>query len=267
MASQSTEEPRYAMARVAHDAERGRLEKLEAIHDEATLRRVDAIAIGTGSRCLEVGAGAGSIARALAQRAGPGGQVVAADMDPRFLADFPGPGRSVITHDITEGPVPPADFDFVHCRAVLAHVADLASAARNLVACARPGGTVLSEEPDYGAAEPCDPAHPRAKVFGDYIASTGEGHRMDAFAGRHAYQAFVDAGLEDLRCEADTAIVRGGDARALYRKHTMENARELAVASGRYSEASYQELLDCFEDPSFHYVDALWVGVSGRVPR
>jgi SAM-dependent methyltransferase len=262
----SDQEPRYAMARVDPDAERRRLEKLERINDPATRRRLDAIGVRSGWRCVEVGAGAGSIARELAERVGPKGEVVAVDMDPRFLDDFGGPGRRVLAHDITEGPVPPSDFDFVHCRAVLAHVADLANAARNLMACVRPGGWLLSEEPDYGAAEPCDPEHPRAKVFSDYIASTLRGDRMDPFAGRHTYQALLDAGLEDTETDAAGAIVRGGSFRALYRKHTMENARELALRSGRYTELSFQALLDCFEDPTFSYIDAFWVGVTGRIP-
>jgi 2-polyprenyl-3-methyl-5-hydroxy-6-metoxy-1,4-benzoquinol methylase len=266
MEHMSVEEPRYAMARIDPDAERGRLKKLEHINDPATLRRLDAIGVLPGWRCVEVGAGAGSIARALAARVGPTGEVVAADMDPRFLGDFAGAGRRVVTHDISEGPVPPSDFDFLHCRAVLAHVADLPNAARNLMACVRPGGQLLCEEPDYAAAEACDPNHPRAKVFSDYIASTLRGDRMDPFAGRHTHQALLDAGLEEVETDATTAIVRGGSFRALYRKHTMENARELAIRSGTYTEASLQALLDCFEDQSFSFIDALWVGIRGRVP-
>jgi len=262
-----SDEPRYALARADPAAERARLEKLEQINDDASLRRIDALGVAAGARCLEVGAGAGSIARALAQRTGVGGCVVAADMDPRFLDDFSGPGRRVVTHDITEGPVPPADFDFVHCRAVLAHVADLPTAVRHLLRCARPGGVVLSEEPDYGAIEPCDPEHPRAKVFSEYLAGMRRGDRMDPHAGRNVYQAFCDAGLEDIRCDAVTAIVTGGSFRALYRKHTMENVREMAIASGGHTAASLQALFDCFEDPSFRYVDNLWVGTSGRIPR
>lgn len=260
------QEPRYAMARVDAAAERARLEMLEQMGDPASLRRIDAVGVAPGWRCLEIGAGAGSIARALAERVEPGGEVVAADLDPRFLADFPGPGRRVVTHDITQGPVPPADFDFVHCRAVLAHTADLAGAARNVVASARPGGLVLCEEPDYGPVEPCDPDHPRAKVFRDYVEGMARGDRMDPRAGRRVHQALLDAGLEDVRNDAVSSIVRGGEFPARYRRLTMENARELALASGHYSEASFQALLDCFDDESFCYVDTLWVGVTGRVP-
>ena len=46
----------------------------------------------------------------------------------------------------------------------------------------------------------------------------------------------------------------------------MENARSLSMASGRYTEESFQALLDCFDDPSFAYIDNLWIGIAGRVP-
>jgi len=263
-------EARYAMAGIDADAERARLEKLERLNDAASLRRIDAIGVGPGWRCVEIGAGAGSIARGLAKRVGPGGLVVAADRDPRFLTGqkgFEGPGRSVVTHDITQGPVPPADFDFAHCRAVLAHVEDLAGAAEQVVASLRPGGWVLCEEPDYGVMEACDPNHPRAPVFAAYLAAMTRGDRMDAYAGRHVFEVLRRTGLEEISTDSHGAIAIGGSFRAQYRKHTMENARELALASGSYSEASFQALLDLFDDPSFAYFDNSWVATMGRVPE
>ena len=65
------QEPRYAMDRVARAAVHRRREKLEQINDAATLRSLDALAISPGWRCVEVCAGAGSIAWALSERNTP----------------------------------------------------------------------------------------------------------------------------------------------------------------------------------------------------
>ena len=135
------------------------------------------------------------------------------------------------------------------------------------MASARPGGLVLCEEPEYGSVEACDPEHPRAPVFTHYIESMNRGNRMDPHAGRNLHAALVALGLEELRNDGISSIARGGEFNALYRKHTMENAREMAIASGNYSEASFQALMDCFEDPTFRFIDTMWVGVSGRVPE
>ena len=57
-----------------------------------------------------------------------------------------------------------------------------------------------------------------------------------------------------------------GSFRVRYRKETMENVRDSAVKHGSYTEERFQELMDCFDDPSFHYVDVLWIGAWGRRP-
>ena len=51
--------------------ERDRLRALEALFDSATTRRLAGLGLRDGRRCLEVGAGTGSIARWLAMRVGP----------------------------------------------------------------------------------------------------------------------------------------------------------------------------------------------------
>jgi len=61
MSDGDTGEQNYVMAEVALESERSRLEKLEQLHDAPTARRLDAIGVGLGWRCVEVGAGAGSI--------------------------------------------------------------------------------------------------------------------------------------------------------------------------------------------------------------
>lgn len=54
--------------------ERRRLRNLEAWQDPATARRLHAIGVGPGWRCLDVGAGGGSIARRLADQVGRSGR-------------------------------------------------------------------------------------------------------------------------------------------------------------------------------------------------
>src|SRR5437762_3803295 len=62
-----------------------RLQRLEAIEDPGTIAVLEKAGVAPGWTCLELGAGAGSIAYWLAERVGKGGRVVAADLDPRLL--------------------------------------------------------------------------------------------------------------------------------------------------------------------------------------
>ena len=60
-------------------AERERLAAIEAAANPFTIECLEKIAVGEGWRCLEIGAGAGSIAEWLCRRVGPNGKVVATD--------------------------------------------------------------------------------------------------------------------------------------------------------------------------------------------
>ena len=261
----SEPEPRYALAQADATPELERLRMLEAINDPATIRRLDEIGVGEGWHCLEVGAGGGSVARAMAERVGTTGHVVAADMDPRFLQDTHAPNLEVLQHDITRGPVGPAHFDLAHCRAVLTHVHQLEDAAANIVASLKPGGIIFIEEPDYGAMEPCDEDHPDTDVFLQYRDSFRSGQTMDGFAGRNVFKTLQASGCHEIRSEAVSAIVHGGSLRARYRRKTMENVRERAI-EGAYTRESFERLLALFDDPNFRYVDSLWVAVIAQRP-
>lgn len=65
--------------------EHERLALMEQIFDPYSVRNLDRIGVAEGWQCLEVGAGAGSVARAMADRAGAG-NVVATDLAVELLA-------------------------------------------------------------------------------------------------------------------------------------------------------------------------------------
>src|SRR5438552_2653995 len=80
--------------------EHERLQLLEAHVDPLSKAAIEAAGIGPGSRCLEIGAGAGSIARWLAQQAGNASLVCAIDLDTRLLMPLRDEGITVLQHDM-----------------------------------------------------------------------------------------------------------------------------------------------------------------------
>jgi tRNA A58 N-methylase Trm61 len=68
-----------------------RLRALEAVLDAGTVRQLDSLGLGRGGRCLEVGAGGGSIAAWLCDRVAPDGAVVATDLDTTVLRELSRP--------------------------------------------------------------------------------------------------------------------------------------------------------------------------------
>src|SRR6266498_3847074 len=96
---------------------------LEEIFDPFSIRNLDRLGVREGWRCLEVGAGAGSIARWLGEIAGPG-NVVATDLSTTYLEPLAERGIEVLRHDVTadDNPGAPGEFDLIHCRFVLDHL-------------------------------------------------------------------------------------------------------------------------------------------------
>jgi ubiquinone/menaquinone biosynthesis C-methylase UbiE len=67
------------------DRARRRLSLLEQYLDPMTKRRMSALGIRQGWRCLEVGAGSGSVAVWLCDQIGPAGRVFATDINIQLL--------------------------------------------------------------------------------------------------------------------------------------------------------------------------------------
>src|SRR5215475_6958128 len=101
---------------------RQRLALLEQCLDAGTCRRISALGLADGWQCLEVGAGAGSVARWLCSQVGAAGRVVAIDIDTSFLDTLDEPNLEVRRHNLVSDTLPPDSFDLIHARMVLMHL-------------------------------------------------------------------------------------------------------------------------------------------------
>ena len=220
MTTDAVEDGRYFAADAEADDELARLKLLEALCDPWTFRYLDGIGVRQGWRCLEVGAGAGSVVRWLSERVGSAGRVVAADLDPRFLGDLRAPNVEVRRCDITQDDIEPASYDLVHTRALLMHMNDPADVLRRMAAALRPGGWLVAEDGDFGTVESLDPAHPLAEAFHssfrariEFLSATNV---MDPRYGRVLPVHMESLGLIELGNEAVTWVDHGGSALSRY---------------------------------------------------
>ena len=138
--------------------ERARLDAMARFLDPGTLRLVRRLGIGPGDRCLDVGAGTGSIARALSELVGLPGRVVAVDQDARFLDDLPD-SVELFRADAQRDDLP-TGFDLVHARLLVAHLHPHPEALAHLAASVAPGGWLLVEEVDWTNANLIVPEAP-----------------------------------------------------------------------------------------------------------
>ena len=126
--------------------EKQRLDALGALCDEGTFRHLAARGLGAGWRCLEVGAGSGTVARWMAQQVGASGHVVATDLDARYLEPLAADGIEVRCEDIAARPPEVGAYDLVHARAVLQHIPARDAVLASLARAVKPGGWLVLED-------------------------------------------------------------------------------------------------------------------------
>lgn len=120
------------------------MDHLAHLFDAHSSSMLSPIALQQGQRCLDVGAGGGSVARLLADRVGPTGEVVAADIDISRLSES-GPGVTVVQHDINGGLTGPlaGSYDLIHARLTLVHLPRREEIFAMLAGALAPGGWLV----------------------------------------------------------------------------------------------------------------------------
>ncbi|MGH3679860.1 MAG: class I SAM-dependent methyltransferase [Natronosporangium sp.] len=191
------------------------LAHLTTMLDPFTRRRLDQAGARTASRCLEIGAGSGTIARWLAGQIEPDGQVIATDLDPSQIP--PHPRITALTHDITRDPLPDGRFDLIHARLVLAHLPTRHQVLDRLVDALTPGGALVVEEFD-ASWDRCvlDSPDPDAdRLFTSYhhaLLAVLVAAGADPSWGRRAHRALRRAGLVQVEAEFWSRTWHGGQA-------------------------------------------------------
>jgi SAM-dependent methyltransferase len=243
--------------------ERQRLALMSRLLDPMHRRHIERLGAGPGARTLEVGCGNGSMSAWLAKQITPGGRAVAVDLD-LSLVDEDVPGLELCQADICAQAVEPADFDLVTARAVLHHVADAEAAVVNLIASARPGGTILLIEPDFLPVSIAEPPEIRAFWQGWLAWSSEQG--IDYFIGRRLPATLSSLGLQDVWATAETALYNGGSLWAQYWVQTVTELRPRLVTSGKLDDRSIDTFLAHCADPAWWTQTIAFTAVDGRAP-
>lgn len=202
---------------------------LSAILDGFTFARLSSVGDLAGRRCLEVGAGGGSVARWLADRVGPGGEVLATDINTSRLPQ--NPGYAVLAHDLTTDPVPAGAWDLIHARLVLLHVPGRREILGRLAAALAPGGALVIEEWDgsVGSAVLAAPADADAELLASVMSRIGQilrAHGADQTWARQLHRAMLEESLINVDTEVHARAWQGGTPGALLPTVTIAQLRD-----------------------------------------
>jgi SAM-dependent methyltransferase len=257
----------YVMAGLETEGEGRRLKLLEAIRDPATVNRLNELGVGSGWRCLEIGAGRGSIARWLADTVGPSGAVVAVDIDTRFLGDMPD-NVEVRELDIRSDGVEPGAYDLAHCRALLMHLPDPAGTLARMVEALAPGGLLLAEEGDYGLCY--YGGHPDSEEINDQARRVLDQMRergiVDTTFGRRLPGMLAASGLEVLGVHINTGFSRPGDPGYEFQARNLRDSAPRLRTAGLIDAERAARMKEYFGRPGTFITGPSMVAAWGRKP-
>ncbi|GAA2502868.1 class I SAM-dependent methyltransferase [Winogradskya humida] len=243
---------------------------LAEIFDEESTARIAGLGDLTGSRCLELGAGGGSVARWMVDQVGPTGRVLATDLNPRHIPTDQGYG--VLTHNLVTEPVPEGPWDVIHARLVLMHIPERREILPRLAAALAPGGALIIEDfhtalTDLVLAAP-DPESKalfnsfQATMIKEVLSPSG----TDPTWGPQIHEAMLDAGLADVDTVITARSWPGGTAGALLSGANIQQVRGKLIAQG-FTEAQLDSLLRLITDPRFVVRGNLVYSTVGRRPE
>jgi SAM-dependent methyltransferase len=221
-----------------------RLRSLERIYDPGSTRRLEALGVGPGWRCLEVGAGGGSITRWLCSKAGATGRVMAVDLDTRFVAEIRAANLDVARLDVTRADLPKDTYDLIHARLVLSYLPQREAVLDALVASLKPRGWLLLEEPDEYATVALG-----SGLHGEMAAKVAAGVSRVGFDpawARDLPGRLYRRGLQDIGAESEVPLIQGGSPATDFFRLTALQLRELMIAAGAVAEQldEWNRLLD-----------------------
>jgi SAM-dependent methyltransferase len=191
------DDPGYLLADQITELERLRLQSL--VWEPSGRRLLEQIGDGRGASALDFGCGVLGWLRILSEWVGPDGQVTGADIDEamladaeRFAADEGLQNVRLVKDDLFASALEPGSFDLVHARFEICPLGRSHEQMETYTRLARPGGTIVLEDPDPGTWHLNPPAPALERLIdliqeafllsgGDWQASRGHLHLLREF--------------------------------------------------------------------------------------
>jgi ubiquinone/menaquinone biosynthesis C-methylase UbiE len=246
-----------------------RFAALEAFYDPETIRLLYARGIDEGWRCLEVGAGSGSVAKWMLSRVGTYGRVVITDLDISEVESIDEPTVEIHRHDIVHDPIPENVFHLVHARLVLGGLPERDLALERMAASLRSDGWIVIEELDRQSLVPDSDDPAAVELFNrtrDAIAAALTAKGLDPYYGRRVFRKLRGFGLVSAIARGGSTVQEGGSPAAELLKEEIESLRDEMLATGAVTADDIEACLRLLEAPEFAFHSPTMITTWARRP-
>lgn len=234
-----------------HDlrGERARLRLMSDLLDPSSRFHLSRTGVTAGWRCLEIGAGNGSVSQWLAQRVGATGHVTATDLRTDLMDGIAGANLEVRTFDVVRDEPPAAPYDLIAIRALLHHLPERRAVVSKMARWLKPGGWLFVQEPDFYPTWTVEP--PSQKRFWEQFLQWAASHEIDYYVGRKVPAWLQADGLTNIDSEGHAILYHGGSGFAQWWDYGIREIADKLVSEGGVSRATLDEFFTLCRDPNY----------------
>ena len=249
-----------------HDlkGEPDRLRLMSEILDPSSRFHLKRTGVAAGWRCLEIGAGNGSLSQWLAGQVGPTGHVLATDLHPDLMQGIAGPNLDVQALDVVHDEPPGAPFDLVAIRALLHHLPERRDVVSRMVRWLKPGGWLFVQEPDFYPTWTVEPAS-QNELWKAFLRRAA-GHQIDYYVGRKVPAWLQQEGLTGIESEGHAVLYNGGSPFAEWWDYGLKEVASRLIGEGGVSAAALDEFYTLARDPNYWTTTIAFTATTGRKP-
>ncbi|MFD8546863.1 class I SAM-dependent methyltransferase [Streptomyces sp. NPDC059649] len=242
--------------------ERDRLRSIQRSVDAFTIKVIQDLPLEASFNCLELGAGAGSIAYWLAARC-PEGRVVAVDLDTRHLDMRRAENLEVQEADITSEDYAPGSFDLIHARYLFCHLPQRDEVIARATRWLAPGGWLIVEEPYHLPAD-TSPSPLVQRVLAAYQRAYRD-NGADMTWARSLPSLLAHNALSEVSFAGNLGCMGGGTKDRWLPLITQ--AAPAMLADGVITQEDLTQFTTLLEDPAFIDIPQVTIAAWGRRPE
>lgn len=219
---------------------------------------------GADWRCIEIGAGNGSLSAWLATRLGAGGRVIATDINPDLMSGVATGALEVRALDIVKDGLEESAYDLVVMRALLHHLPERMEVVATMARALRPGGILFVQEPDFFPTLIVEPED-QAAFWREFLAWS-RSRQIDYQVGRKLAPRMQELGIENIASEGHTIQYHGGSAFARWWQLGIGEVADRMLADGATSRERLDHFMSLYNNPSYWTQTIAFTAVSGHRP-
>jgi len=241
-----------------------RLRLMSELLDPSSTFHLLRIGITKGWRCLEIGAGNGSLSEWMAKRVGPTGHVIASDIRTDLMEGIARDNLEVCKFDVVRDAPPGAAFDLVAIRALLHHLPERRAIVSKMARWLKPGGHLFVQEPDFYPTWTVEPAG--QKNFWQRFIQWAATHQIDYYVGRKIPAWLQTEGLLNIRSEGHAILYNGGSQFAKWWDYGIREIADKLKDEGGILQATLDEFFSLYGDPTYWTTTIAFTATTAQRP-